>query len=448
VRGQNGGFSLPPLSDVPADGGRHTRDPMAVSGQPPRVAQNPAAPSVNQGVPPSLGQAAPPGYEALPEIFENDLSLNGNGAVPGYTPRTRTADIIVNGYPARTGRIMFGGAVNSDAGVTGQITVEERNFDITRFPTSFQDLVGGTAFRGAGQTFRMEAAPGSQIKRYAVSFSEPYLFGFMPISMSVSGSLFDRRYQDWDEERGGGRLSFGYRITPDLSISAGFRGENVEMSRPRINGIQELDSVLGSNTLLSTQVRLTHDTRDSPFAPSEGHYLEFTYEHAFGDFEFPRFDVALSKYFLLRQRADGSGRQTLTAGWSLGFAGEDTPIFENYFAGGYTTLRGFEFRGASPTVNGVQVGGRFQFLGTLEYMFPLTADDMLRGVAFVDYGTVERDIEMNSENFRVAPGLGLRVAVPALGPAPLAFDFAFPIEDAAGDQRQTFSFFMGLNRRF
>ena len=80
-------------------------------------------------------------------------------------------------------------------------------------------------------------------------------------------------------------------------------------------------------------------------------------------------------------------------------------------------------------------------------MFPLTADDMLRGVMFVDYGTVEREIEMNRENFRVAPGFGIRIAVPALGPAPLAFDLAFPVSDAAGDQTQTFNFFMGYSRR-
>ena len=37
------------------------------------------------------------------------------------------------------------------------------------------------------------------------------------------------------------------------------------------------------------------------------------------------------------------------------------------------------------------------------------------------------DIEIDSkDNFRVAPGLGVRVAIPMLGPAPLAFDFAVP----------------------
>ena len=37
--------------------------------------------------------------------------------------------------------------------------------------------------------------------------------------------------------------------------------------------------------------------------------------------------------------------------------------------------------GASPETSGIEVGGRFQWLNTLEYMFPLTADDAFAGVA-------------------------------------------------------------------
>jgi outer membrane protein insertion porin family len=67
-------------------------------------------------------------------------------------------------------------------------------------------------------------------------------------------------------------------------------------------------------------------------------------------------------------------------------------------------------------------------------------------VTFVDYGNVEKDIELNWNNFRVAPGIGARIAVPALGPAPLAFDFAFPVAFADSDSRQVFSFTMGMTR--
>jgi outer membrane protein insertion porin family len=132
-----------------------------------------------------------------------------------------------------------------------------------------------------------------------------------------------------------------------------------------------------------------------------------------------------------------------------GVTGSQTPIFERYYAGGFSTLRGFDFRGASPVdpvARTVRVGGQFLFLGAVEYVFPLTADDMLKAAFFVDYGTVEREVTISSKNYRVAPGFGLRINIPALGPAPLAFDFAFPVAKADTDETQVFSFFMGVGR--
>jgi outer membrane protein insertion porin family len=127
--------------------------------------------------------------------------------------------------------------------------------------------------------------------------------------------------------------------------------------------------------------------------------------------------------------------------------GAQTPIFENYFAGGFSTLRGFDFRGASPVQGGVRVGGEFMWINTVEYLFPLTADDMLKGVVFCDFGTVEEQVEINREAFRVAPGFGFRVQIPRMGNgAPLAFDFAFPVLTEDTDDERIFSFFMGFLR--
>jgi outer membrane protein insertion porin family len=53
---------------------------------------------------------------------------------------------------------------------------------------------------------------------------------------------------------------------------------------------------------------------------------------------------------------------------------------------------------------------------------------------------------MEINDFRVAPGLGLRVTVPAMGPAPIALDFAFPVSEAPFDDEQVFSFSLGFSR--
>jgi outer membrane protein insertion porin family len=438
----------PSLATVPATTG---------NAPPPNYLPPPASPGFGSGLPPATNPPpGPPIYgtaDGAPMVGNTGIAEPYAPITPnmGYQPgpTVREADLIINGFPARTGRIMLGGAVNSDAGITGQLTIDERNFDICRWPKSFQDMFSGTAFRGAGQTFRIEAAPGTNFKRYTMQFADPNLFGYKPVSMSVSGFLYDRRFNDWDEERLGARLSFGYRITPDLSISAGITGQRVDMTGyDRNTAVQPLKDVYGKTSLFSGELALVHDTRDSPIQASRGHFFEANFEQSFGDFSYPRFELEFRRYWLVAERADGSGKQTFSFSTRAGYSGTDTPIYENFFAGGYATIRGFEFRGASPVLgpNNTEVGGRFQWLNTLEYIFPITADDAFRGVGFVDFGTVEPTSRLSSKSYRVAPGLGLRVALPMLGPAPLAFDFAYPVAKADTDRTQVFSFYMSMVR--
>lgn len=365
----------------------------------------------------------------------------------GYQPQRRVAPLDVFVQEARTGRIILGGSVNSDLGVAGQLVIDERNFNIRRLPRSWKDLWSGRAFRGGGQNFRLELMPGNRVERYTVSWTERNLFGYLPYSLSIGGFYYTRQFRDWTEQRLGGRVALGYEVTKDLAVSTELRMEDVTIFDPRFTGVSpELDDALGSSDLYTGRVRIAHDTRDSPFMASQGSLLELVYDHVFGEYDYSRGAINYSKYFRLHERPDGTGRHVLASTWRIGVSGAQTPIFENYFAGGYSTLRGFSFRGASPKVGDIQVGGELQMLGSLEYVFPLTADEMLRGVAFVDYGTVEQDLELDFDNFRVAPGLGLRIAVPALGPAPLAFDFAYALNHADSDDRQVFSFFMGFTR--
>ena len=74
-----------------------------------------------------------------------------------------------------TGRLMFSVGVNSDAGLSGSITLDEQNFDWTKFPTSWEDIRNGTAWRGGGERFRLQASPGTQIQQYMVNYEDPYI---------------------------------------------------------------------------------------------------------------------------------------------------------------------------------------------------------------------------------------------------------------------------------
>jgi len=396
---------------------------------------------------------AQPGM-AQPGMAQPDLMPPGMGQ-PGMVPNfAEPAPVFpgndpyvvvdVDAQETQTGRLMIGAGVNSNAGLVGNIVIDEQNFDITRLPTSWDDIRNGTAFRGAGQRFRLEAAPGTQLQRYTATFQEPYLFDTR-IGLSTSASYYTRYFYDWAESRIGGRLGLGYqfKFAPNLSINTGIRAENVTVYNPRVQA-PAITNMLGVNSVYGFSGGLIHDTRDSPFLPTQGHLATFEFEQVIGTFVYPRGILEGRQYWLLHERPDGSGRHVLSAGSVLGMSGPNTPAYDNFFAGGYNTLRGFVFRGASPRQNGAIIGGPFEWLNTVEYMFPITADDSLRGVVFTDFGTVESNVSINQ--MRVAPGFGMRITLPAMGPAPIALDFAFPVVYAADDSKQLFSFFVGFAR--
>ncbi|MDB4863513.1 BamA/TamA family outer membrane protein [Pirellulaceae bacterium] len=377
----------------------------------------------------------------------NEGAPNDNSVVPLFDPNAAMNTIPFDVYveEGRTGRFMFGVGVNSDAGVTGQIVIDERNFDYSAVPANWDDFIEGRAFRGGGQGFRLEAMPGELWERYMLNYSNPY-FRDTKVSFNTSAFMYDRIYRDWDEKRAGGRVGFGYRLNPDLSVNLGIRLERVKLADPSITGVADLDDALGHNNLVGLKVGLSHDTRDTPFLATEGYYLNTNFEQILGDYTYSRGSLEYRKYYLIRERADGTGRHVFSWRLQYDITGEDTPLYDHYFAGGYTTMRGFEFRGASPEENGIRVGGHQRFLGTLQYLFPFTADDMLKGVVFTDFGTVERDYNIDPDNFRVVVGAGLRISMPFMSQAPFALDFGFPIHHADTDDKQVFSFYLGFSR--
>lgn len=402
----------------------------------------------------AAGSAQTPPQVVVPTTADNERVFPR----PEDSQFARPLDLDVILKETQTGRLMFGVGINSDAGLVGNVTIDEQNFDITRVPQSWEDVTDGTAFRGAGQRFRIEAAPGTQVSRYMVTFQDPFFLD-TDFTFGISGYYYERLYREWTEQRTGGRISLGYQINHDLSATLYSRAEAIDITNPAgdptmINPVTgaamppyPLNQDAGPSGLFGFGATIAHDTRDSQFLPTEGHLASVTFEEDIGSFQFNSLDLDFKKFFLLYQRPDGSGRQVLTLGTHFGVKSDTTPIFERYYAGGFSSIRGFDFRGVSPVSPGdVHIGGDCEVLASAEYLYPITADDMLRGVIFCDTGTVEPTLNHWTDNYRVAPGFGLRIVVPAMGPAPIALDFAFPVAVNPGDRVLNFSFFVGFGR--
>jgi outer membrane protein assembly factor BamA len=130
-------------------------------------------------------------------------------------PGRECMDICVQVQEQRTGSLLFGIGVNSNAGLTGSIVLNERNFDILRPPTRYDEVLNGSAFRGAGQEFRIEAAPGPV---EGVKVGGDFLF-LNSIEYQMPVRANDGIFQDAFID--GGRVGQKVEIK-DYRVSAGF----------------------------------------------------------------------------------------------------------------------------------------------------------------------------------------------------------------------------------
>ncbi|MBY0514294.1 MAG: outer membrane protein assembly factor BamA, partial [Gemmataceae bacterium] len=355
-------------------------------------------------------------------------------------------DILVRVQETRTGQFMVGGGVNSNAGLSGSIVINESNFDLFRFPTSWDDFRLGRAWRGAGQQFRLEAVPGTIFQRYSMTFTEPRLFDTL-FSLTDSVYYFNRAYAEYYENRVGTRVTVGRQLDPIWRAGLTTRVEGVEVKNVPYWATPAITDYLGWHYLVGLRGGVTRDSRDSFIFPTKGSVFDVGVEEVLGSYTYPIGTAEFTKFlsssrpgFLSRE--DGSGKHVFALRSQLSVAGSNTPVYDRFYAGGFRSLRGFSYRGVGPVENQLFTGGTFAFLNSVEYQVPLMANDKLFFVTFLDHGTVERNVEI--KNYRVAAGFGFRIAVPALGPLPIALDFAFPLNRAPWDNRQMFSFYVGL----
>jgi len=360
-------------------------------------------------------------------------------------------DILVEVKERNTGSVNFGIAVGSDAGVFGEISLTQTNFDLFDTPESFEEFVTGRAFRGAGQTFNMAFRPGTEIFQYVIGLSDPRLFD-SAYSGRASASLFRRIYNDYDEERATFSFGFGRQLGDLWRIQLNGRLEQVELTDIEASAPTAVFADAGPNIITGLGVSLIRSTIGTIIRPGKGSRFELAVEQIGamgGDFTFTVLSGEYTVYLTLFEDYLGR-RSTLRLNTRAQYIlnGEEAPVYERFYLGG-RSFRGFDFRTVSPkgirADNGEPsdeaVGGEWLFFAGAQYEFPIFQDAMT-GVVFVDSGTVSNDVGF--DDYRVAIGTGVRLYIPQLSQAPLAFDFAVPVVKLETDEDRIFSFSIEL----
>lgn len=368
----------------------------------------------------------------------------------GGDPNVR--DVLVEVEERNTGSFNFGAGLSSDAGVFGEISMNQANFDIADWPLSWDELVTARAFRGAGQTMDIRLTPGTEVSAYSFSIGEPHLFN-TDISTQFTGAYRNRYYSTYHEERSTMSLTFGRRLGDVWQANLTGRFENIQLRDFAGSTPIEVYEDRGPDNLMNFTASVTRSTFNHYFQPSRGSRLSLNVSPTWitntGQF-YVELDSRLTSYLTISE--DFLGRKSiLKLSAQIGtIIGDRAPTFERYYLGG-RTFRGFQFRTISPKAAGTianpttpandPIGGDFLFFAGAQYEFPVIGESF-KAVVFMDSGTVET--EFSFEQYRVSVGMGIRLYIPQLGPTPLAFDFGFPILKQEEDREQLFSFSMAL----
>ncbi len=398
-----------------------------------------------------------PGVEFFAEVWGDEFvprakkakSMPGTRITLDPNDESNYRDVLIEIEETNTGSFDIGGAVSSDSGVVGRIALTQRNFDIRDTPDSPGEFFSGRAFRGGGQTFQIELLPGNRIQTYSIGLTEPYL---LESSYSGSASLFfrNRDFDEFDEQRMGTRLGLGRRFGTRWNGNLTFRAEEVELSDIEPDRPVDVFAVADANLLVGLRGRLQRTTLDSLTRPTKGSRTSISLEQVIGDFEFTKLEASHSTFIPLRE--DYLSRPTiLNLRSSIGYipqGRDNTPTYERFYMGGQS-FRGFDFRTISPkgirNDNGLpsndSIGGTWKFFASAQIEQPLY-EDIFSVVGFVDAGTITFD--PGFDDFRLSVGVGVRFHIPALSPAPLAFDFGFPILSEDDDNKRLFTFTIDL----
>lgn len=246
---------------------------------------------------------------------------------------------------------------------------------------------------------------------------------------------------------------YGYRIpvTENDSVGVGLAYEQLTLDLgPEPTEIQRafVAREEEDNSTVRLDLSWNRDTRNRAIFPTSGGLQTVSLEHSIPgtDLEYYRASYTNRRFFPLTDTLTFTVEGSVAYG--DGFGGTDQlPFFENYYAGGISTVRGFRPNSLGlRDENDDPIGGNARALGSaaIQFLPPWAENDAssVRFSVFVDAGQVwnTRTQDPSGADLRYAGGLGFTWYSP-LGP--LTMSVAEPLNKEPSDETQFFQFSLG-----
>jgi len=339
-------------------------------------------------------------------------------------PAEGVLDLVVEVEEAMFFDVEFGAGYGDETGVRGSVFAKERNLD------------------GLGRSLSGLAMVGEKEQNYQLELREPYVLGNRQkwegvltanhlyaerpsfklrkaaLIAGVNQKIFERSTVSLQYE-------FSENNTFDVSPGA--------VISPEDQGRANIASVRGVFVL---------DFRDDPFNPRQGTFAsggaELANQLLGSEVDYWSLTGQASYYLPVVWR--NSLAFSARAGATLPYGTTpEVPIQKRFFAGGRTTVRGFEQDKLGPIgPDGAPIGGNYELILNAELRVPLQYNFLV--AFFVDAGSVWLKDPAYGFDLRETAGLSLRYITPV---GPISVDYGWKLDRLPGESSGAWSFSIG-----
>jgi len=265
---------------------------------------------------------------------------------------------------------------------------------------------------------------GSSIEQQALLSLQQPQFRDVPVDSYLTFSAGHKKEVSFDSRRFSASYQFSHPVADHSWGMLRYNFRNVRILNPQIpeSSLGREDSPRNFSTFSAAFVS---DSRDEFLDPTKGFFssTDFGFTPRFlSSQSFVTFFSQNSYYRRLPKAFQLAASVRFGAGHSLE-KGPDLPISERFFAGGSSSIRGFDTDYAGPLDPGTNkpLGGNALFVGSMEIRFPVFR--FIHFAGFYDTGNVFRTLsDIGLNGFSHTLGGGLRIKTPF---GPLRADYGY-----------------------